>query len=274
MIPKDFLEGQSLYVPYKITLENDVESLEFPNVNLFCPKCISEQTFKYYTSYLGPIPSHQRTRSDDIFPHTPIAGEVYLSEYHCAGCDDFKRFFLIKISENLDNIKKFGQYPEFDISTDKNIKKMLGKHGKIFINGRINEVHGYGIGAFAYYRRIVEVIIDDLLEKIWTLHSERDREKHQGKIKEIKESKDTGEKINIAKDILPDSLHQEGVNPLKTLYDVLSEGIHSNSDEECIKLAEIIRGIIVPLVNQVTTTIESQKEIKDRTKQLLNKRKL
>ena len=43
-------------------------------------------------------------------------------------------------------------------------------------------------------------------------------------LKEVKNSKNMSEKIKVVKDFLPDSLKKDEFNPLKTLYDTLSEG--------------------------------------------------
>ncbi len=268
MLKKDFFEKSPLYVKYKIKLEDDEDKLKYPSLNMFCSTCNSKQTFSHNLSYgkiIRPYMGVTKTQN----AKTPIAGETILIEYICAGCKNFKRYFMIYISKNLDYVTKSGQFPEFDIDADKNTKKMLGKNINLFNRGRICEVHGYGIGAFIYYRRIIEVLIDDLIEKIWNLYTEKDKERYKDEFKKIKESKIAEEKINIAKNILPDSLYREGYNPLKTIYDVLSKGIHNKDDKECLIDAEIIREILIPLINQVITTDESQKQIKDGIKKLL-----
>ncbi len=40
---------------------------------------------------------------------------------------------------------------------------MLGEHLKDYRKGLICENHSYGVGAYSYYRRIIENVIDDLL---------------------------------------------------------------------------------------------------------------
>ena len=44
--------------------------------------------------------------------------------------------------------------------------------------GLVSESQGYGIGAFAYYRRIVEEIIDEMLKQIGDLISGVDKERY------------------------------------------------------------------------------------------------
>ena len=64
----------------------------------------------------------------------------------------------------------------------KKLKDLLGEHKDYFRRGLICESQGYGIAAFAYYRRIVEETIDLLLQQISDLMSE-DNEK--GNMREL-----------------------------------------------------------------------------------------
>lgn len=47
--------------------------------------------------------------------------------------------------------------------------RALGDHASSYKKGLICESHGYGIGAHAYYRRIVENIVNWLLEQVGDL---------------------------------------------------------------------------------------------------------
>jgi DNA-binding transcriptional ArsR family regulator len=130
---------------------------------------------------------------------------------------------------------KVGQYPAWDISIDKSISSVLGKYKELFKKGLICESQGYGIGAYAYYRRIVELSIDELLDDICELVDESGRDKYKIALRKTKETSVASEKIELVKDLLPASLRPAGMNPLGLLYGFLREGIHDKSDEECIE---------------------------------------
>jgi hypothetical protein len=51
---------------------------------------------------------------------------------------------------------KFGQNPAFGPQTPAKLLKLIGPDREIFLQGRRAENRGLGIGAFAYYRRVVE----------------------------------------------------------------------------------------------------------------------
>ena len=108
----------------------------------------------------------------------PVEGLTFRLKYICAHCQKFARYFFVKVADDKKSIMKVGQYPAWDVSTDPNIERMLGEHADYFKKGLICESQGYGIGAFAYYRRIVEEIIGQLLEDIAGLLSGDEHDKY------------------------------------------------------------------------------------------------
>ena len=125
-----------------------------------------------------------------------------------------------------------------------------------------------------YYRRIVEEIIDDLLDSIQDLFNEQERGDYEVALKETKKTIVTKEKIALVKDLLPASLRPNGINPLNILHDILSEGIHTKTDEECLEIASTIRETLVYLVNQVIQAKESSKLFTDSMRKLLAKKRV
>ncbi|MDZ7680350.1 MAG: hypothetical protein U5J63_01245 [Fodinibius sp.] len=90
--------------------------------------------------------------------------------------------------------------------------------------GLICESQGYGIGAFSYYRRIVEDI-DDLLDEISSLLKGEELDKYQEALQKTKKTNVTQDKIELVKDLLPQILRPDNMNPLSTLHSTLSEGL-------------------------------------------------
>lgn len=261
----EFLESYTLYRKFFTEQEipSQINEIPRPNINLYCKKCKSIQTF-YMEDYWFE-------KGEAI--NQPSNGKVLRATYRCAKCKSFTQHYSIKISENLDYIMKVGQYPPWEISVDKELKKMLGDHEENYKKGLTCESQGYGIGAYAYYRRIVEEVIDELLDGIADLISGEDKEKYLKALEEAKKSHKAEDKIKIVKELLPPVLMPEGNNPLKLLYSQLSSGIHALSDEECLEKANYIRNILLFLVKEIISHRNSAKEFNDSIKGLLSKSK-
>jgi len=164
---------------------------------------------------------------------------------------------------------KVGQFPPWGIAGDPVIEKMLGSHKDHLERGLICESQGYGIGAFSYYRRIAEEIIDELIGDIGEIIPASDREHFEAAFEKVKNTRQTAEKISLIKDLLPLSLEIEGMNPLGVIYRSLSEGLHSNSDEECLDYAEAVRESLVFLASQVSETKSRRRIFTEKMKHLL-----
>jgi len=114
--------------------------------------------------------------------------------------------------------------------------------------------NGYGIAAFAYMRRIVGLNIHLLLEDISAeVKATEDSNEIQLLLNELKGNSPMSKKIEIANKALPVYLKPNGLNPLGTLYKVLSEGVHSFSDQECLERAKKVNSCIKYLVSELGT---------------------
>jgi hypothetical protein len=151
---------------------------------------------------------------------------------------------------------------------NRNLEKQLGEHAYYYKRGLICESQGYGIGAFAYYRGIVEEIIEKLLEDIPKLMTGVDQEKYLEALKRVGAAKRADEKIKLVKDLLPSILKPNGKNPLQILYDTLSEGIHGKTDEQCVVLAQNIRMVLVYLVDRLLIVKTADAEFTEGMKKL------
>lgn len=264
MINKEFLEEYSLFRKQKVSkgLIDTRDWIKVP-VNMYCQVCSSQQTFnmtnEYYQLGNGGHEYDGRNRVLDL-------------QYLCESCKKFKRRFFINTNDDLDTLYKVGQYPEWEIKMDKNLEKTLGKHVTNFRKGLVCESQGYGIGAFSYYRRITEDIIDELLDSISDLIEEEHKEEYEKALVKAKATRVTQDKIDIVKDLLPSILRPNGMNPLGVLHSELSEGLHAATDESCLENANHIKSILVFLINQIIQSKESAKSFTSSMKSLLGKR--
>jgi|WetSurMetagenome_2_1015567.scaffolds.fasta_scaffold78750_2 hypothetical protein len=259
---KEFLEEYPLHRKLTIKLPVTLDMLPKPAIHMHCHVCESEQTFNMTNEYF------------DLFQYmnTPTKNTKVRLVYLCQSCKSFSREFYLYLSNNLDYIYKIGQYPAWEIKIDKNLDKVLGKHSANFKKGLVCESQGYGIGAFAYYRRITEEIIDELLDSIFDLIDESGKEEYKFVLDKTKTTRVTQDKIDLVKDLLPTILKPNGMNPLGVLHSELSEGMHANSDQDCLEIATHIREILTFLVNQIIQSKESAKQFTTSMKSILDKR--
>jgi len=262
MPKKEFLEEYSLFRKLNTTIPKTLDLLAKPSINMHCHKCESIQTFNMKNEYYRPFG----------YANVPSGNTNIQMIYICQSCKEFNREFYAYISPNLDYIYKYGQYPEWEIKMDKNLEKTLGKHSQTFRKGLVCESQGYGIGAFAYYRRITEEIIDELLDSIIDLIEPENVDKYKTALEATKKTRVTQEKIELVKDLLPGILKPNGMNPLGVLHSELSEGLHAETDANCLENATHIKEILIFLINQIIQSKEAAKIFTSSMKTLLEKK--
>lgn len=276
MITKELLEKYPLYKKLDFEKQSSYCYMNYiprPAINMNCKICNSTQTYNMENQY------------NELFNTSNVSfwGNVVRAEYQCSSCNrDQFHFYLefVKIKEktklgldyDLGYVRKVGQVPPWEIKTENNIEKLLGEHANYFNKGLVNESQSYGIGAFAYYRRITEEIIEKLLFQIEELIPSADKEKYQEALAETKKTRVTEEKINLVKDLLPDTLKPDGINPLAILHSTLSIGLHSESDEKCLEYADKIRKSLVFLVNRILRAKNENQEFSASLKDLLEEK--
>lgn len=204
--------------------------------------------------------------------NVPVSDKTVRADYTCVGCQAHKREFFIYIGSDGRSMQKVGQHPAWDIKGDRNVEKMLGRHKSYLRRGLICESQGYGIAAFAYYRRITEEIIDDLISDIGDLIPPEEKASYDAAYAKVKTTRQTSEKIDLVKDLLPRSLVAGEMNPLGILHRALSEGLHAESDERCLQHAETIREALAFLASQVAENKAQKQGFSEKMRKLLDKK--
>jgi hypothetical protein len=266
MPDRDFIENYPLFRKFKYDVPSSLDELKKPAIHMYCNYCKSDQTFNMSNEYFEYYP---RVTG---YPSYPSGGRVVRAVYLCSSCKSFPRIIFIKIGPDRTYVVKVGQEPPWEISMDRNLEKMLGAHSEYYKKGLTCESQGYGIGAFSYYRRIVEEIIDELLTDIADLIPEEHHKQYMAVLEEVKKTIIAQDKIRLVKDLLPSTLRPNGINPLSILYDILSESLHAHDDETCLELAMHLRKPIVYLANEVILRKSQAKTFTDSMRKFLDKR--
>jgi hypothetical protein len=167
---------------------------------------------------------------------------------------------------------KIGQIPPFGPQTPPRVLRLVQPDSELFLQGRRAEMKGLGIGAFAYYRRVVENqktrIIGEIAKVAKTLGSSRETDML---FLSAQRERSFERSIVMVKDVIPHALMISGHNPLTLLHTALSKGLHDPdmSDDRCLQLAQSIRTILVALAEKTSEVLKNDKEIQTALSTLL-----
>jgi hypothetical protein len=252
------------------------EHVSYPPIQLYCPICEMERTW----NVIGGKERRHRPSVPTVLGQFPDASLNRTSEitYFCDGCmRSRQQFFFYHGLESADGrqslsldemlrqgtrrfIMKVGQHPPGSTRLSAEVRRAIGSHEDTYVKGRQCELHSFGIGAYGYYRRIVESIIDALLRDIIAIMPEEDRAKYGAELAALASSKNAQDKINIVMEHLPPVLQIGGLNPLAILHNALSVGIHHEPDEVCLEWAEAIRTALERLITVLETEKQSARD--------------
>lgn len=251
MIKKQNLEARPLYSKWEADWQKDritCGDLKGEAINVFCEKCRSNQTFNCKYFILNDE-NKSRYRPNTSLGKDEARGILTLA-YKCAHCNESFRTFVIHIDNN-GYMKKIGQFPPLDIAIPKEISSLNNKEIKeLYLRGRTSENQGYGIGAFSYYRRIVELCIEELINDIEKIIPPDKKVEYINIIKKLKAEKTAEGRINLIKDTIVDtSIHG---NPISKLYELSSIGIHKLSDEKCLEFADSLRTLLIYTIEEIS----------------------
>jgi hypothetical protein len=167
------------------------------------------------------------------------------------------------------SLTKLGEYPPFGPPIPARVISLIGPDRDLFLKGRRAELRGLGIGAFVYYRRVLEQqkgrIIQEVRKVAEILAVPAPVLQRFDEALAEDQFTTAVEKI---KDAIPESLRINGQNPLILLHDPLSEGIHRKTDEECLDLAKSIRVVLTELAERISAVLKDDKELKEAVNRL------
>jgi hypothetical protein len=131
----------------------------------------------------------------------------------------------------------------------------------MLLKGNELEELGFGIGAFVYYRRVVEnqrTTLIDLL--ISVMKQENIASETISEVEKCKGLVSFSASIDAIKDMIPRSLYISGHNSFLLIHRALSLGVHQYEEVKCLELSETIRKVLIHLVLRMK---ELTKETKD-----------
>jgi hypothetical protein len=165
---------------------------------------------------------------------------------------------------------KLAEWPPFCFRTPSKVNSLIGPDRAFFFKGRKAESDGLGVGAFAYYRRIVEDQKNRLLDEIIRVARRTNaRPETISRLEAAKAESQFSKAVDMVKDAVPQSLLIKGHNPLTLLHSALSRNLHRASDAECLQVARDIRVILFELADRLGQALKDERELNDALARLL-----
>lgn len=222
----------------------------WPGTDLHCTKCNNTSTFSCQTA---SFQNHTGIKTSGRNP-SPHWTEDYLLlvSYLCQRCEAYRRHFCFSARHINGEVRvyKFAAWPAQRPKGNSAVKDILDtEKADIFRRGMMCEQHGLGMGAHAYYRRIVETSIAEWLDELKAATGE---ESHQEWLDSHDGRPQMKAQIDRLQHFMHDSIAGDGKTPINALYSTLSEGLHSLSDEDCLVLAEVLRELLVSTLIKIS----------------------
>lgn len=226
--------------------------LAWPQITLFCPdaECDRPQNFVAYTTG----------------PEVSAIQHVFVT-YTCRNCMRTKKTFALRFTTDdistlgpID-VLKLGEFPSLDEKVPSKLLALVGKDRELFFQGRRAEKAGLGIGAYSYYRRVVENQKDQIFDKVAEAAKLLGHADLAAEIEAAKMERKFAAAVERIKHALPDSLRVGGNDPLRVLHSALSEGLHNRDDQHCLEFAETIREVLGGLAERIARAKQDEQKL-------------
>jgi hypothetical protein len=191
--------------------------------------------------------------------------------YTCRDCGRWSKTYAVVLAPDLDATPKvliaikLGEYPPFGSHLPKRLQDMLSKTDlELYRKGLRTEREGHGIGAAAYFRRVVENQWRALVTKLRDAAEKLGTPAEQLKVfHDALAQQQFSTAVEMLRDAIPAKLLiLDGKNPLTLLYRPLSEQIHDLSDEECLQQAADIRAILNATFDNISRVLRDDETLK------------
>ncbi|SHN86950.1 hypothetical protein [Bradyrhizobium erythrophlei] len=271
-----FLETKPPGVNIKIS---DLFSPEIRNTNKYAPWQINTPRLTLHcddTECDGL--RHFRFVAGDRQPKDSKRLLTYLT-YVCSNCRRSTKVYSLNAAAESENDEvglcyKYGEMPPFGPSTPPRLLKLFEHNRDLFMKGRRCESQGLGVGAFVYYRRVVEdqrtAIIGEIIRVAKLINAPAET---LASLESARKETQFSKSLDMIKDAIPESLRIQGHNPMTLLHDSLSTGLHAQTDVECLEIAQAIRVVLAELAERLTNALKDEAELTKALGKLLNKPK-
>ncbi len=245
--PEDFCLAEPLYDSYRYayTKRDGFFSIEHfkGTLDFFCPECGTHSVFR-----LAREPKYKDT--------SYVQNYLFALDFVCSRDAGHQATFIFRAHKGV--LQKIGQFPSLaDIATPD-----LRKYRPILGNERFRELvrgvglatHGVGVGAFVYLRRIFEWLIEQ---------ARMAASAEAGWSEEAFSRARMEEKITLLASHLPEFLVKN-----RGLYGILSVGVHTLSEEQCLNAFPAVKVAIELTLDDLLKSYERAEKLKAAAKSI------
>jgi hypothetical protein len=260
--PEEFLLEVPLYKEYHFNGASHSHIQELAafksSVDVYCVECERHSIFwgQGNDKEISPGGVYWPTGDTAAYLKHILRDRDFYVELRCSRVQEHKMLFYFTTRNQ--KLIKVGQHPSLADLHLKGLHKYrqpLGKEVyKEFARGVGLFAHGVGIGSFVYLRRIFEGLITDAYKG-----ASQEATWDDG----IYQRARMDEKIIMLKDHLPQVLVNNA-----GMYSILSKGIHSLSEDECLKYFNTIKLGIELILDEKIEREEREKKIKGVTDEI------
>lgn len=242
--------------------ENNEWSLSQPALQMYC-----------YSEACAGYRFFDLSSSSHLHPATTV--QYIFMTYKCRNCRKSPKTFALR-AMSIDSgspsvVIKLGEFPFYGTHVSAKLLNLIEPNREIFLQGHRAETAGFGIGAFSYYKRVVETQRNNFIREIGKIAGQfgadeqvlAQYEKAEKEIKFI-------QAVEEIKGLIPHSLLIHGQNPLRLLHNALAEGFHAQTDKECLEIAASIRIILTELAERISSALQDNGELSSAVNRLIN----
>lgn len=244
---KDFCLTVPLYQQYRFdnSKENPFFGLEHFNetIDLHCPECGRHSVFTI-------------VREADYSGNSHYRNYIFSLPFMCSRDNAHRAMFVFLAHKGV--LQKIGQTPSLADLTMPDLRKyspVLGAERFRELSRGIGlATHGVGVGAFVYLRRIFESLIEDARAAASADADWAEESYTRARMEE---------RIGLLKEHLPEFLVKN-----RGLYGILSVGVHTLSEPECLAAFPAVRLAIEMILDDLLEKHERQSKAQAATKSL------
>lgn len=282
----DFFADYPLYSKIKFfdTLDNHQELnlydyLSSKAYKYYCPHDKDFHTFKFDKKWGQQFIFYEPELPQSLLDKNGLLSYSFDINSNCQICgyrmDLYLNVFTTSVRKENENypsvyLKKIGQLPAVERKPEAEVLNYLSDEDRDLYNKALSNLSvGYGIGAYAYLRRIVENEIKRLVKDISELEYEN-VEKVRNAWAEYQSNHQMTTLIDSINPFLPKSLKEIGDNPIKVLYQQTSGGIHEFSEEICLEKSRDIDKLLRYVIKRISSMKLEFLEARDAMKNLMS----